>query len=63
MQHLPMKDFTVFISSREPDSKPQESWKMNCGLLLNMSWFLISCIPRCATLSEGEWEWDSESNL
>ena len=41
-----MKDFTVCISSREPASNPWESWKMNCGLLLNTSWFSISCIPR-----------------
>ena len=58
-----MKYFTVSISSREPDSNPRESWKMNCGLLLNISWYSISWIPRCEILSECELEGDSESNL
>ena len=42
-----IKVFTVSISLKEPDSNPRESWKMNWGLLLNMSWLLISCSPRC----------------
>ena len=44
---LVMKEFTVSISLKEPDSNPRESWKMNWGLLLNMSWLSMSCSPRC----------------
>ena len=44
---LLMKEFTVSSSFLEPDSNPQESWKMNRGLLLNMSSLSISCSPRC----------------
>ena len=49
-----MKEFTVSISLNEPDSNPRESWKMNWGLLLNMSWLLISCSPRCENVSGGK---------
>ena len=42
-----MKVSTVSFSLKEPDSNPRESWKMNWGLLLNTSWLLISCSPRC----------------
>ena len=48
---LVMNKFTVSVSSREPDSNPRESWKMNCGLLLNTSWSTISCSPRCEKVS------------
>ena len=46
-----MKEFTVSVSLKEPDSNPRESWKINCGLLLNMSWLSISCSPRCEKVS------------
>ena len=42
-----MKEFTVSVSLKEPDSNPRESWKMNLGLLLNMSSLSISWSPRC----------------
>ena len=46
-----MKEFTVSVSLKEPDSNPRESWKMNWGLLLNTSWLFISCSPRCGKVS------------
>ena len=46
-----MKEFTVLVSLKEPDSNPWESWKMNWGLLLNMSWLSISCSPHCEEVS------------
>ena len=46
-----MKEFTVSVSLKEPDSNPRESWKTNWGLLLNMSSLPMSCSPRCEKVS------------
>ena len=46
-----IKEFTVSVSLREPDSNPRESWKMNWGLLLNMSSLSMLCSPRCEKVS------------
>ena len=58
-----MKEFTVSISLKEPDSNPRESWKMNWGLLLNMSWLSISCSPRCGEVSRSVLGWGYDSYL
>ena len=51
LAHFVMKEFTVSVSLKEPDSNPRESWKINWGLLLNMSWLSISCSLRCKKVS------------
>ena len=41
-----MKESTSWNSCSPPASKPGESWKINCGLLLNENWSWTLWIPR-----------------